>query len=165
MAAATLKNSMGRGLLSLLSLLSLLALLACSREPRVGDQVLVERKGAEHPAVIVSVQGPSKFRVHYIGYSDEWDETIPGTRLRGRLPGPIPTNIVPQRGGPGANPSPSASATPSFYRIGDRVRVEWHRSIYNATIVEVLGSERYRVHYEGYGDEWDEDIGLERIRR
>lgn len=145
--------------------LLLAALTACSREPRVGDQVLVERKGAEHPAVIVAVQGPSKFRVHYVGYSDEWDETVPGTRLRGRLTGPIPTNIVPQRGGPGASAAPASSAPPSFYRVGDRVRVEWQRSIYNATIVEVLGSERYRVRYDGYGNEWDEDIGLDRIRR
>lgn len=147
-------------------LLALAALLsACSRDPKVGDQVLVERRGAEHPAVVVAVEGPSKFRVHYVGYSDEWDETIPGTRLRGRLDGPIPTHIVPQRGGPGSAPAPSTSAPRSFYREGDRVRVEWHRVVYNATIVEVLGSERYRVRYEGYGSEWDEEIGLDRVRR
>lgn len=145
--------------------LFLLALAGCKREPRVGDQVLVERRGAEHPAVIVAVEGPSKFRVHYIGYSEDWDETIPGTRLRGRLTGPIPNNIVPQPGGPFAAPSTSTAASPSFYKIGDRVRVEWHRAIYNATIIEVLGAERYRVQYDGYGSEWDEEISLDRIRR
>lgn len=158
-------TSLGRR--AALTLFALLAATstACSREPRVGDQVLVERKGAEHPAVIVAVNGPSKFRVHYIGYSEEWDENVPGTRIRGRVTGPIPTNIVPQRGGPFASSTTSTSAPPSFYRVGDRVRVEWHRSVYNATIVSVLGSERYRVHYDGYGSEWDEDIGLDRIRR
>jgi len=141
-----------------------LLLAACSREPRVGDQVLVERKGADHPAVVVAVLGPSKYRVHYIGYSDEWDETVPGTRLRGRLTGPVP-NIVPQRGGPGSSPPKSSSARPSFYREGDRVRVEWHRSVYSATILEVLEGEQYRVRYDGYGNEWDEVVGLDRIRR
>ena len=149
----------------LVSIVLAMMLAACSREPRVGDQVLVERRGTEHPAVIVAVLGPSKYRVHYIGYSEEWDETIPGTRLRGMLEGPPPTNIVPQRGGPGSNPPKSDASRPSFFREGDRVRVEWHRSVYGATIIEVLESERYRVHYDGYGSEWDEVVGLERIRR
>ena len=152
-------------LLHVASVVLALLLVACSREPRVGDPVLVERKGTDHPAIIVAVLGPSKYRVHYIGYSDEWDETIPGTRLRGRLEGPIPTNIVPQRGGPGSNPSKSSATRPSFYREGDRVRVEWHRSVYSATILEVLEGERYRVRYDGYGSEWDEVVGLDRIRR
>ena len=36
---------------------------------------------------------------------------------------------------------------------------------YPATIITVLGDDRYRVHYEGYGNEWDEDIALNRILR
>ena len=59
----------------------------------------------------------------------------------------------------------AAPAPPSVYRVGERVRVEWHGSIYPATIVNVLGDDRYRVHYEGYGNEWDEDIALSRIQR
>jgi hypothetical protein len=51
------------------------------------------------------------------------------------------------------------------YKAGDRVRVEWHGSIYPATITVVLGGDRYRVHYDGYGDEWDENIGLNRLQR
>ena len=30
--------------------------------------------------------------------------------------------------------------------------------MYPASIIAVLGDDRYRVHYESYGDEWDEDI-------
>lgn len=146
--------------------LGMTALGGCRHDYRVGDHVLVERKGTECGAVIVSVEGPAKFRVHYDGYNDEWDETIPGTRLRGRLSGPVPTAAVTKRGAPGASASASASAAPpSFYRVGDRVRVEWHGATYTATVVAVLGAERYRVHYEGYGSEWDESIDFARIQR
>jgi hypothetical protein len=140
------------------------ALGGCRREYRVGDHVLVERKGAEYAGVIVSVEGPAKFRVHYDGYSEEWDETVPGTRIHGRLTAPVPTAAIAKRGAPGVSASASASAPPSFYRVGDRVRVEWHGATYTASIVAVLGAERYRVHYEGYGSEWDENIGLARIQ-
>jgi hypothetical protein len=141
---------------------------ACRRPNQVGDHVLVDWRGGEYPAVIVGVEGVSRFRVHYDGYSEDWDETVPAMRIRGRLstnPGavsPVPANK------PQAHASASAAATPlppSVYRLGDRVRVEWHGSMYPASIVVVLGDDRYRVHYEGYGDEWDEDIPMSRIQR
>ena len=146
----------------------LFVLSACRRPNQVGDHVLVDWRGGEYPAVIVGVEGVSRFRVHYDGYSEDWDETVPATRIRGRLstnPGAVaavPANKA------GARASASAAATPlppSVYRLGDRVRVEWHGSMYPATIVAVLGDDRYRVHYESYGDEWDEDIPMSRIQR
>ena len=45
------------------------------------------------------------------------------------------------------------------------MRVEWHGSTYPATILNTLGDDRYRIHYEGYGPEWDEDIAMGRIQR
>ena len=50
----------------------------------MGDHVLVDWRGAEYPAVIVGVEGPAKFHVHYDGYSEDWDETVAMTRIRGR---------------------------------------------------------------------------------
>jgi hypothetical protein len=152
--------------------LALFFLLAsCRRSNQVGDHVLVAWRGNDYPAVIVGVEGPSKFHVHYDGFSEDWDEVIPATRIRGRLStaplaatGPSNRN----RSKPPASGSASASAAPTplgVYKLGDRVRVEWHGSIYTATIVNVLGDDRYRVHYEGYGTEWDEDIALGRIQR
>jgi hypothetical protein len=134
----------------------------------VGDHVLVAWRGSDYPAVIVAVEGPSKFHVHYDGFSEDWDEVIPATRIRGRL-STAPTAALP--GGhrkPPTSASGSASAAPlppSVYKLGERVRVEWHGSTYAATILNVLGDDRYRVHYEGYGNEWDEDIALSRIQR
>jgi hypothetical protein len=148
-------------------LLALAIGIGCRRGPQVGDHVLVEWRGAEYPAVIVAVETPSRFVVHYDGYSDDWNEEIPASRIRGRL------SMTPVTG-PAPRPGPihvrDAGAAPeagprNVYREGERVRVEWHGSIYPATIIGVLGDDRYRVHYEGYGDEWDEDVGLNRILR
>jgi hypothetical protein len=141
----------------------------CRRAHQVGDHVLVAWRGGNYPAVIVGIEGPSKFRVHYDGFSEDWDEVIPVVRVLSRLstaPGPIATGSSASK----ARSKPSSSGSvapspPSVYRLGDRVRVEWHGSIYPATIVTVLGDDRYRVHYESYGSEWDEDIDLGRIQR
>ena len=142
---------------------------ACRRAHQVGDHVLVAWRGGDYPAVIVGVEGPSKFHVHYDGFSEDWDEVIPATRIRSRLgTSPSPASPGPPQSKIRSKPQASGSASPvppSVYRLGDRVRVEWHGSIYTATIVNVLGDDRYRVHYEGYGSEWDEDIALSRIQR
>src|ERR1043165_9072118 len=111
------------------ALLALFLLVGCRRAHQVGDHVLVDWRGDEDPAVIVGVEGPAKFHVHYDGYSEDWDESIPATRIRGRL-GTSPTQIgaPPTKTGtrPGASASASASgsAAPrplSVYRFGDRI--------------------------------------------
>src|SRR5260221_12083707 len=93
----------------------LLVLTGCRRAHQVGDHVLVDWRGDDYPAVIVSIEGPAKFHVHYDGYSDDWDESIPATRIRGRLSasstqigGAAPTKI---RIRPGQSATPSASAS------------------------------------------------------
>jgi hypothetical protein len=150
------------------TLLALAWVAGCRRGHQVGDHVLVEWRGAEYPAVIVAVEGPSRFVVHYDGYSDDWDEEVPVARIHGRLSmtpvtGPA-AKAAPVRARADASASPDAGPR-SVYREGERVRVEWHGSLYPATIMGVLGDDRYRVHYEGYGSEWDEDVGLNRIQR
>ena len=41
---------------------ALLGLVACRRPNQVGDHVLVDWRGGEYPAVIVGVEGVSRFR-------------------------------------------------------------------------------------------------------
>jgi hypothetical protein len=159
-------SSIGRALGSF----ALIALLAgCRRAHQVGDHVLVDWRGGDYPAVVVAIEGPSRFRVHYDGYSDDWDEVVPGTRLRGRIPpstAPVPATATKVRSRPGPSASGAPSSSPAVgFRAGERVRVEWHGSIYLATILEVLGPDRYRVHYDGFGNEWDENVGLNRLQR
>jgi hypothetical protein len=150
-------------------ILLLLGLIGCRRPHQVGDHILVDWRGGDYPAVIVAVEGPSKFHVHYDGFSEDWDEVIPATRIHGRLSTapspPLPGSAVSRARARASASGSAAPAPPSVYRVGERVRVEWHGSIYPATIVNVLGDDRYRVHYEGYGNEWDEDIALSRIQR
>jgi hypothetical protein len=45
----------------------------------------------------------------------------------------------------------------------DEVEVEWRGSWWPAVVLEQRGA-RWLVHYEGYGNEWDEVVARERIR-
>ena len=56
------------------------------------------------------------------------------------------------------------AAQSNMYKMGERVRVEWHGQIYPAQITGIVGQEKYRVNYDGYGHEWDEIVGLSRIQ-
>lgn len=139
----------------------------CKDNYVIGDHVLVEWDGNDYPAVIISVEGPARFRVHYDGYDRIWDENVNQTRIKGRVKGPViappPPEKVLKRGGAPASSHSAAVAAPSRFREGTRVRVQWHGKPYSATIVQVLGGERYRVHYDGFGTEWDETIEASRI--
>jgi hypothetical protein len=52
------------------------------------------------------------------------------------------------------------------YRIGEYVLVEWEEGSppYPAYITERSGKARFRVHYDGYGSRWDQDVTIERIK-
>ncbi|HKC62836.1 MAG TPA: caspase family protein [Pyrinomonadaceae bacterium] len=54
-------------------------------------------------------------------------------------------------------------ATKPGTRLSERVEVEWEGQWYAATILEVRG-EKYRIHYLGYGSEWDEWVDDSRLR-
>jgi hypothetical protein len=56
------------------------------------------------------------------------------------------------------------AASRSERQGGDEVDVEWGGSFYPARIVAVHGQDLYLVHYEGYSDDWDEEVGADRIR-
>ena len=143
------------------SYLTALALLvACGRSYDVGDHVLVDWEGRDYPAMIVEVPGPGKLKVHYDGLDEIWDEVIPRNRLKGRVTGPVAMPEPPEK----VRRTAIEAAKTNTYKAGDRVRVDWHGHIYSATIIGVLGPERYRVHYEGYGNEFDENIGRDRVQ-
>lgn len=137
------------------------ALAACTRAYDVGDHVLVEWEGKNYPAMIIDVPGPGKVKVHYDGYDEMWDEVIPKARLKGRIEGTVsPVPEPPEK----VRRAAAEAAKSNKFKIGDRVTVEFHRHFYPAVVVGVVGPEKYRVHYEGYGNEWDENVGPERIR-
>ena len=151
-----------------LLLFVLLVVGGCKRPYRVGDHILVDWRGGFYPAVIVGIEGASRYRVHYDGYGDDWEEWISPVRIQQRLStsasaGPV---IGAPKPAPRTNASTTAATQPAgVYRVGDRVRVEWRGTMYMATVVAVLEGDRYRVHYDTYGQEWDENVGLNRIQR
>ena len=48
--------------------------------------------------------------------------------------------------------------------VGSTIDVEWHGTYYPATVLASAEDGNVRIHYDGYGDEWDEDVGEDRIR-
>ncbi len=52
---------------------------------------------------------------------------------------------------------------PARRGVGDEIEVEWQGAWYAAVIRESRGA-LWLIHYEGYGDEWDEVVGDDRIR-
>lgn len=150
-----------RSWLSTLALVfALVVLSACTRHYDVGDHVLVEWEGDIYPAMITEVPGPGKVKVHYDGYDELWDEVIPRNRLKGRVEGTVPIPDPPEK----VRRTAVEAAKTNKFKIGDRVKAEWHGHQYNAVVVGIVGPERYRVHYDGYGNEWDENVGRERLR-
>jgi len=137
-----------------------LAGVGCGQSYRVGDQVMVEWDGKEYQAVILAVDGPTKYKVHYDGYDDAWDETVQKARVKG------PCNGDEVRPDPPAKVRQKAleAAQTNTYRVGDQVRVDWRGRFYPAQIIDVVGKEKYRVHFDGYGDEFDENVGLARMQ-
>jgi len=141
-------------------LLTVLTLIGCSRSHRVGDEVMVEWEGKEYPAVIVSADA-AKFKVHYKDYDDIWDESVLKSRVKGFAKGnearPEPPTKVRQKA--------VEAAQTNTYRVGDSVRVEWSDGrYYPAQIIDVVGKEHYRVHFDGYGKEWDLNVRLAKIQ-
>lgn len=51
----------------------------------------------------------------------------------------------------------------SAFKAGDSVDVQWNGSWWQARILSVNGG-LYRVHYAGYGSNWDESVTAARVR-
>lgn len=137
-----------------------LALAGCKPSYGVGDHVLVHWEGNDYPAVIKEVPSPAKYKVHYDGYADIWDELVTKDRIKGFVEGTPPTPEPPAK----VRAKAMQAAQNNRYKLNDRVRVEWHGQIYAGTITGIVGQEQYRVRYDGYGPEWDEIVGLARIQ-
>lgn len=159
--------------------LFLLALLVvgCRKPYRVGEYVLVEwEEGTSpYPAYIIEKKTEKVYRVHFDGYESRWDEDIALDHILSRVEGPVnppppPKKVARAAGlisrvviGDGQGPKAVESATAAPYKPGDRVKVRWRDSVYNATIVAVAAADKFLVHYDSYEAAWDETIAIDRI--
>lgn len=157
-----------RPLCALLVIAGALGVAACRKPYRVGEYVLVEwvKDAPPYPAYVIEQKGPRRYRVHFEGYEARWDEDVDVDAIQGRVDGPVvsppPPEQVALAVGMGPRAVGSAAAT-APYRVGDRVRVRWRGSIYNASVVGVVASDRFLVHYDGHETAWDEVIDIDRM--
>jgi hypothetical protein len=111
----------------------------------VGDKAHVLWKGTWYPASVLKAKGTECF-IHYDGYGSNWDEWVGPDRIRVTSSGaPTPTMA-------------------SAFGEGDAVSVLWKGTWYPAHVLKVQGGGRYRIHYDGYDNSWDENVGPSRIR-
>jgi len=57
----------------------------------------------------------------------------------------------------------AATAPIGPLKVGDKIEVEWHGSNWPATVIAVEPKNHVKIHYDGFGDEWDESLGPDRI--
>ena len=145
-----------------------LLFVACTRPYRVGDFVLVEWGDEKllYPAYIIAKKGNSRFRVHFDGYPARWDEAVTLDRIQGLVSGQ-PVQPPPPRHvqiATGVDKEKAADSTPlGRYKVDDRIRVKWRGSVYRAVVLEVVGAEKLKIHYDGHESAWDEVIHVSRI--
>ena len=59
----------------------------------------------------------------------------------------------------------AAGKAPTELKVGSKAQVEWHHRWWPAKVVKVNAEEKkYFITYDGYGQEWDEWVGADRIR-
>lgn len=117
----------------------IVCLAAAAADYQKGQSVQVKWHDNWWPSTILEVKEKS-YTIHYDGWGDEWDEDVGADRIR------RPEKIQ--------------------YAKAQKVQVEWKGKWYASTILEVgSGSSagKYKIHYDGWGDEWDEWVAPNRI--
>jgi len=137
----------------------------CGRRNRIGEHVWVLWESRPVRAFIVETTGESRVRVQFESCDSSWQREVTPDRITGRVSEaeaahpPVAPACAPTS--PSRKGDSIGLAVP--YRVGDRIRVKWRGSTYNATVLGVVGPDRVRVHYEGLESAWDETIGTDRI--
>ncbi len=108
-----------------------------------GTKVEVEWRGSWYPAQVLEAKD-GKWYIHYDNDGDEWNEWVDAPRIR-------------CRGG-----TPAKPAGPAF-PAGSKVDVKWEETWWPAEVIEAKDG-TWHIHYDGYGDEWNEWVETARIR-
>ena len=87
--------------------------------------------------------------------------TVPATPVATVATTPDPVKVEPAAlAVPVASVAKPAAAP---YVAGSKIKINWKGSAYPGVITKVVGKDQYKIHYDGYGNEWDEVIGPSRI--
>jgi hypothetical protein len=60
-------------------------------------------------------------------------------------------------------PPPPRVTDPTSIRDGTEVAVEWGAHWWPATVLEKTGNELFKIHYDGWGEGYDETVGPSRL--
>jgi hypothetical protein len=139
-------------------------IVGCKETYRVGEYVTVRWCDGEYPAYVLARKGRTRYRVHFEGYEPRWDTEVGFDEIKGRLESPPKTQPpLCDKVARAMGIKKETDENISLFKVGARVRVTWRGSVYKATIVEVLGPDRFKVHYEGHDSTWDEVLSSDRI--
>jgi hypothetical protein len=118
--------------------LLLTAAVAAAREPVRAVEVLWG--GSYWAAEILEVRG-KQYRVHYTDWGSEWDEWVERSRVR------------------------KVSERPPLARVqvGQKLEARWHATWWAAEVVAAKNG-FFKIHYTGWGSEWDEWMEIDRLR-
>lgn len=105
-----------------------------------GDPMFVEWSGSWWKATAIAPIPDGRTVIHYVGWSEDYDEVVKPKRIRNEL------------------------KTTTTFALNEAVFVEWKGS-YWAAHVTALNIGSYKIHYDGYGPEWDEGVAASRIVR
>lgn len=136
-----------------------------------GTFVQLQYNSAWYEAQVLRAESGGRLRVRYVGWGAEWDETVDRARLRigGTIVRPPPAAPTPPTP-PATPPAPALGNGPvvtpgTSLAPGVAVQIEWGTSWYHGTVLGVVApGGAVRVHYAGYGPEWDETVDRARLR-
>lgn len=135
-------------------------MLKADAKPVEGSYSLGEVEVGENRAVVETelTEGGKGTRLKTVLFKEEgqWkvdvDQTIGSMFEKWSGPTTPAPAAVPAKGSPRKD-----------WAKGDPVMVEWHGAWYPSVLLEA-GENRWKIHYEGYSDAWDEWVGPGRIR-
>jgi hypothetical protein len=112
---------------------------------KAGDKAQVLWKGTWYPATVKKAKGDQCF-IHYTGYGNNWDEWVGPDRIKLR-----------------GETAQAAAPSKLDLSVGDPVDVNWKGSWYPAHVIST-GKNRWKIHYDGYDNSWDEWVTASRIK-
>lgn len=107
---------------------------------RVGEKLFVLWGGAYWPATVIGDASDARVRIRYDGYGAEWDENVGADRIKHRAP-----------------------TRTSGRREGEQLFVWWGGALWPAHVLGIGTTGRAKIRYDGYGEEWDEEVAGDRI--
>jgi hypothetical protein len=111
-----------------------------ARDYKPGERVLVTYQGHLMVADIVMQSAADGWRVHYDGFGPEAGETVGADRLRRPFAGP------------------------SAHAVGEALMVEVNGQPLPAKVLALSAADRWVVRFDGFGPQYDQEIGEGRIK-